>query len=255
MLVLVGSGEYLAPMEPVDRYLLDQLPGEPNVVCLPTAAGSESPQRVAYWSELGVAYFSHLGVHVESLPVIDGKSANDPLLAGRIREANFVYLSGGRPTYLLNTLRGSPANNSPVKNGRGNTRGSTLAWQAIQQVLAAGGILAGCSAGAMILGERIPAFPVWQRAFNLLPEAVIVPHFDEMPESFSKTMKLFVSRDKVLVGVEGSTALLRQGQELQVLGRGGVTIWNRRERVRYTQGQIVRWPIDGGLAGNNPAED
>jgi cyanophycinase len=237
MLALVGSGEYLAPMEPVDRYLLDQLPEERRVVCLPTAAGSESPQRVAYWSELGEAYFSHLGANVESLPVIDGKSANDPLLAGRIRQANFVYLSGGRPNYLLSTLRGS------------------LAWQAIQQVLAAGGILAGCSAGAMILGERIPAFPAWQRAFNLLPEAVIVPHFDEMPESFSKTMKLFVSRDKVLVGIEGSTALLRQGQELQVLGRGGVTIWNRRERVRYTQGQPVRWPIIGGLDGNYPPHD
>lgn len=239
MLALVGSGEYLAPMEPVDRALLgkllpmaDRATGSrpvARVVCLPTAAGSEGPERVAYWSELGVRYFSQLGVEVEALPVIDGSSANDRDLAGRIREANFVYLSGGRPNYLLSTLKGS------------------LVWEAIQAVLSTGGILAGCSAGAMILGERIPAFPAWQRAFNLLPGAVVVPHFDEMPESFSKTMRLFVSRDKVLVGIDGYTALVLHDQELQVLGRGGVTIWNRWERVRYTAGQPVRWPLDGGL--------
>jgi cyanophycinase len=242
MLALVGSGEYLAPMEPVDRELLSRLPAlsesstgfrpAARVICLPTAAGSEGSERVAYWSELGVAYFSRLGVDVQALPIIDAASANDPELAGRIRGANFVYLSGGRPNYLLSTLKGS------------------LAWEAIQSVLAKGGILAGCSAGAMILGERIPAFPVWQRAFNLLPGAVVVPHFDEMPESFSKTMRLFVSRDKVLVGVEGYTALVLQGRELQVLGRGGVTIWNRNERIRYTQGQLVRWPLDGGSVGS-----
>ena len=239
MLALIGSGEYLAPMEPVDRALLARLSPSPTsslglrsearVVCLPTAAGSEGPERVAYWSELGVNYFSRLGVDVEALPVIDVPSANNPDLAGRIRQADFVYLSGGRPNYLLSTLKGS------------------LVWEAIQSVLARGGILAGCSAGAMILGERIPAFPVWQRAFNLLPGAVVVPHFDEMPESFSKTMRLFVSRDKVLVGIDGYTALVLQGEQLQVLGRGGVTIWNRWERVRYTAGQPVRWPLDGGL--------
>ena len=239
MLALVGSGEYLAPMEPVDRELLARLSPMPEsgtgswpvarVVCLPTAAGSEGPDRVAYWSQLGVNYFSRLGVDVEALPVIDVPSANDPDLAGRIRQADFVYLSGGRPNYLLSTMKGS------------------LAWEAIQSVLAKGGILAGCSAGAMVLGERIPAFPAWQRAFNLLPGAVVVPHFDEMPESFSKTMRLFVSRDKVLVGVDGYTALVLQGEQLEVLGRGGVTIWNRWEKVRYTAGQPVRWPLDGRL--------
>ena len=230
MLVLVGSGEYLPPMETVDRCLLAQLPEAPRVVCLPTAAGSEGSERVAYWSKLGEAHFSHLGVEAEALPVIDQASANDPALAERIRRANFVYLSGGRPNYLLNTLKGS------------------LAWRAIQEVLATGGILAGCSAGAMILGERIPAFPVWQRAFNLLPGAVVVPHYDEMPPSFAKPMKMFVSRDKTLVGIEGNTALVKDGEAYSVLGQGGVTIWNRQDKARYAQGQSVHWSVNGGLS-------
>ena len=46
MLALVGSGEYLPPMDPVDRILLSRLPGPPRVVCLPTAAGTEGAERI-----------------------------------------------------------------------------------------------------------------------------------------------------------------------------------------------------------------
>jgi len=41
MLALVGSGEYLPTMEPVDRQLIARLDAAPSVVCLPTAAGQE----------------------------------------------------------------------------------------------------------------------------------------------------------------------------------------------------------------------
>ena len=43
MLALVGSGEYLPGVDPIDRYLLSQLKDPPRVVCLPTAAGTEGP--------------------------------------------------------------------------------------------------------------------------------------------------------------------------------------------------------------------
>ncbi len=56
-LALVGSGEYLPPMEPVDRLLLARLGGEARVVCLPTAAATEGAERIRYWSELGVRHF------------------------------------------------------------------------------------------------------------------------------------------------------------------------------------------------------
>src|SRR5512136_1824965 len=133
MLALVGSGEYLPPIEPLDRLLLQRLPSPPRVVCLPTAAGTESPGRIGYWARLGVEHFTRLGVSVRSLPVIDAGSANDPAHAQAIAEANFVYLSGGHPDYLYDTLKDS------------------LAWKAVLSVLEKGGLLAGCSAGAMVM--------------------------------------------------------------------------------------------------------
>ena len=77
MFALVGSGEYLTAMGAVDRNLISLLREPPRVVCLPTAAGKEGPERISYWSRLGVEHFTRLEASVEALPVIDRASAND----------------------------------------------------------------------------------------------------------------------------------------------------------------------------------
>lgn len=223
MLALVGSGEYLPPMESVDRFLLGQLKSEPKAACLPTAAGTEGAERIAYWSELGKAYFTQLGVEAEALPVIDHPSANDPDLAERIRRANFIYLSGGKPDYLYRTLNGS------------------LAWAAILEVHKAGGVVAGCSAGAMIMGDRIPWLPRMKMAFGLVPGVVIMPHFDEIPKAMIYSLHMMIRDQQILLGIEGNTALVGSDHTYQVVGSGGVVFWNQREKRRYTHGERVTW--------------
>ncbi len=225
MLALVGSGEYLLPMEPVDGYLLRQLLEPPSVVCLPTAAGTEGLDRIAYWSQLGIEHFGKLGVSVMALPVVDRASANDAGLARMIAQANFVYLSGGRPNYLYQTLADS------------------LAWEAILEVLAKGGLLAGCSAGAMILGEKLFGFPgwKWKDGFNFLPGTIVVPHYDEIPEGIVAPIRLFAGKDLTILGIEANTALLQKGKEYEVVGSGGVTVWNGAGKTRYTQGPMPYW--------------
>ncbi len=217
-LALVGSGEYLPPMEPVDHFLLSCLPGPANVVCLPTAAGTEGPERIAYWSNLGTSHFTRLGAaQVDALPVIDRPSAQNPAFAERIRSANFVYLSGGKPDYLYNTLEGTPV------------------WGAIVGVLERGGVVAGCSAGAMIMGARTATgfFSGTQKAFGFLADAFILPHFDEMPGWIANLVPALV-KDLTLVGVEGNTALVCNHNGVRVEGSGGVTIGRRGQRTRYT---------------------
>ncbi len=227
MLALTGSGEYLPPMEEVDRELIRRLPAPARVVCLPTAAGTEGPERIGYWSKLGEDHFNSLGAQVESLPVIDRASANDPGLAGIILKANFVYLSGGKPNYLYDTLAGSRA------------------WEAILAVLEKGGILAGCSAGAMVLGEKFYGFPGLKNGFNFLPGATVVPHFNEISQAFLQPIRMAAGNKYTLVGIEGFTAFLQSktGAEVQyeVLGSGGVTVWNGNGKTRYTQGPLPGW--------------
>ncbi len=218
-LALVGSGEYLPPIEPLDRLLLEKLPGPARVVCLPTAAGTEGDERVRYWMDLGVKHFTGLGVEsAVSLPVIDRITASDPALAEWVRNANFVYLSGGKPHYLFLTLE-----NTPV-------------YEAIAGVLKKGGVVAGCSAGAMIFGEDIPGSPFpwsWQAGFNYLPGTMILPHFDELPRALLAAFAPFAGKLTV-VGVEGNTALLCTNSGCEVAGAGGVTLIHGGEQKRYT---------------------
>jgi cyanophycinase len=219
-LALVGSGEYLPRVDLVDRYLLDQLSSPPQVVCLPTAAGLEGKERINYWSKLGEDHFKRLGSQVEALPVIDRASAEDQSLASRIRAANFVYLSGGKPDYLYHTLSGSSC------------------WLAILSVLQGGGVVAGCSAGAMIFGERMVGFHNFQTTqpgFNGLPHGLILPHFDEIPAAMATLAHSFLPKGMVLVGIEGSTALVVTRGELKVVGSGGVTMWEAKRKRRLTQ--------------------
>ena len=85
------------------------------------------------WAAMGVAHFGALGAEVEPVLVRDRAGADDPAAAQAIGEADLIYLSGGKPGYLLSVLAGS----------------------AVGRALAAaherGAVLAGCSAGAMVL--------------------------------------------------------------------------------------------------------
>ena len=223
MLALVGSGEYLPPIAFVDRELIGRLAAPVRVVCLPTAAGSEGHARIDYWSRLGVDHFTGLGVQVQSLPVIDRPSADDPALAAEVAHANFVYLSGGRPDYLHKTIEG------------------TLVWHAILSVLENGGLLAGCSAGAMILGEKFFGFPGWKPGFNFLPGATIIPHFDEIPGPMIGSLHVLAGKDVTILGIDGNTALVRTGDHYEVLGSGAVTVWNRAGKIRHAAGPLPAW--------------
>jgi cyanophycinase-like exopeptidase len=226
MIALVGSGEYLPAMAAVDRSLLDSLGEAPRVVCLPTAAGRESAERITYWCELGVNHFRGLGANATALRVINRQDTQDASFAERVAAANFVYLSGGKPDYLLDTLKDSQV------------------WKAILDVLGRGGVLAGCSAGAMVMGEWLPGFAGGKRAFGLLPGAVVIPHFDELPSWVAPLLRLWAGRGGRMVGIPGYTALAADHGTCKVLGKGSVSVWGRGEKRAYLPGDTVVW--EGG---------
>ena len=224
-LALVGSGEYLPEMEELDRYLLGRIPGSPRVVCLPTAAGNEGSESISRWSEMGREYFSGLGADAQSVEVINRETAMDDNVVSQIGEANFVYLSGGGPSYLYETLV------------------DTKAWDAILRVLEKGGVVAGCSAGAMIWGERIPGFlppPFrWKPGFDIVSGASIIPHYDQIPGFFARIYRSINFTRPTLIGIEGYTALIVKDGQFEVRGKGGVTIWDNG-RKRFTEGESIQ---------------
>lgn len=229
---LVGSGEYLPPSEPLDQDLLARVGATPRVVVLPTAAAPDGPGVPERWARQGVEHFTRLGVAVDPIMLLTRADAENPALAQQIAAANFVYLSGGKPRYLWETLR------------------DTVCWRAIAGVHAAGGVVAGCSAGAMALGGALFDFPqLWRTlpALNLVPGVAVIPHFDEFPHIISRIMGN-VTRHLSVVGVDGSTALVVAHGQWTVAGAHTVTVFSDHSSHRYTAGQSVPIPSSAHAA-------
>ncbi|MEM9607773.1 MAG: Type 1 glutamine amidotransferase-like domain-containing protein [Actinomycetota bacterium] len=222
-LALVGAGEYLEPMASVDRELLALVGPSPTVVCIPTAAGTEGAAMIDDWMQRGVAHFASLGADAAGARVWDRDTANSEELAAQVAAADLVYLSGGKPGYLHETLDGSRC------------------WQAIEEVIERGGLLAGCSAGAMVQGARFAGGPRGRAGFGLWPGVHVIPHFDEIPSAVVRGMRRLVGRRHTVVGVDGNTALVRDGDDLRVVGQS-VTVWTADERTVHTAG-----PLPAGL--------
>lgn len=225
LIALVGSGEYLPAMEDVDRYLLDSLHingRKPRVVCLPTAAGREGETSIHRWSEMGIAHFQKLGAEVCVLRIVDRLSANDPQWEPILENADLVYFSGGDPGYLYQTLNGSRA------------------WSAMRKAWDRGAVYAGCSAGAMILAQRMPSFRLagTQEGFGLLPFTFILPHFDTIPLIWKPlvfALKRQLKKGEMMVGIDENTAFIGQlNGEWKVMGKGKVHLLTRHSETRYT---------------------
>ena len=220
---LVGAGEYLPAILPVDKMLLGRVNSTPRVVVLPTASAPDGDGVPERWARMGVEHFAQLGVTAEPIMLLNRSDAENAGVAAQLAVANFTYFSGGKPRYLLETLQG------------------TASWQAILDVFAAGGIVAGCSAGAMALGGMVFDFPqVWRTipALGLVPGIAVIPHFDELPSLITDT----IARGKhkvTVVGIDGATALVGADDQWVAYGRGGVTVFTKNGKQRYVDGEIV----------------
>lgn len=228
---LVGSGEFTAAMAAVDGDLLAATGRDrPRVAILPTASWPDGRTVFERWAELGSHHFGGLGAEVEAVLLRDRGDADDDAHAQALSEADLIYLSGGKPDHLLRSLQGSAA------------------WAAIDAAHARGAVLAGCSAGAMVLAGRQVAFrggklpfPLrWADAFGVVPGAAVIPHYDAMPEAIVATLTLQAPAGVVVLGIDEETALVGRDGAWQVRGRGRVTVWRGRTRVRHRDGATFR---------------
>jgi cyanophycinase len=237
-LALVGSGEYLPQMLELERSLInDGLANDkkPIYIQIPTAAAQESKERINYWQQLGKQAADRLGVTQRFLSILTIDDANNKELVADIDGAALIYLSGGDPHYLANTLR------------------NTLTWDLIVKNWQSGGSLAGCSAGAMVLSELIPHFRLSRTkptlGLGLLKQLRVIPHFDKffrwIPDSAAKVL-LDLPGDEILIGIDENTAVVKQSdKDWQVWGEGKLHIIKGENPGQYQAGEFVK-------LGSNP---
>jgi cyanophycinase-like exopeptidase len=227
---LLGADEFLPAVATLDAELLAATGrARPRVAILPTASALDGESVFQRWAAMGIEHFEALGAEVEAVFVRDRSEADDPASVQAVAEADLVYLSGGDPAHLFRTLNGSAV------------------WAAALDVHARGGVLAGCSAGAMVLCERQalirrpPHLPLrYMRALGVVAGVAAFPHYDKIPEPLSALMVGPAPRGITVLGLDEGTAAVGRDGSWVVRGRGRVTVWRGRQRIRYVDGEVFR---------------
>jgi cyanophycinase-like exopeptidase len=179
---------------------------------------------------MGTEHFTALGAEVEPVLVRDRAAADDAGSAQAVGEADLVYLSTGRPGYLGKVLDG------------------TAVERALVDAHDRGMIVAGCSAGAIVLGARrfefrrkfLPWPLRWRPGLGFVPNVAVIPNYNAWPEPLVALMALQAPRGGAVLGIDEGTAIVGRDGAWQVHGDARVTIWRGRRRERFRGGEVFR---------------
>ncbi len=164
--------------------------GGNEVLVLPTAAAYEHPEKAVHSAE---AWFKGFGGVVRGLMVLGRADAEDEGNAGAVRASRFIYLGGGSPMHLRSVLKASRL------------------WEALLEAWRGGAVVAGSSAGAMVLTDpmvdsRGGALTV---GLGMVQQIAVIPHFgEENAEKVHRSIAL-AAPGLPVVGIPERTALIR----------------------------------------------
>jgi cyanophycinase len=202
-LALVGGGEWREGCT-FDRDLLAES-GADEVLVLPTAAAYEHPERAVETAE---KWFAGLGVKARGLMVLARPDAEQEANVAAIRDARFIYLSGGSPLHLRSVLKDSAA------------------WDALCQAWQGGAVLAGSSAGAMALCDPMvdPRGGAFTLGLGLLAQVAIIPHHNTWSEEKAKRTITLAPKGLPIIGIDERTALIRGRDDAWTVGGVGSVV-------------------------------
>ncbi len=228
-IALVGSGEYLSQMRDIEGSLLEGR--APKYVQLATASVPDGPEVVERWHQLGRAQAAALGVEAVIVPVETVADANNPTFVEMISGAGLIYLSGGNPGFLADTLRGSAI------------------WDAIVTQWRGGAALAGCSAGAMAMTSWIPSIrhprEGGTEGLGLLKHVRVIPHFDRFGARIPDIVTRFLLPNEsniAVIGIDEDTAITGGLENWAVVGEQSAWLLTHEGREQFRPGSFITTP-------------
>ena len=223
-LVLEGGAEFGGRMAEPDLRALVLAGGfDAPVRIIPTAAAPDNNHRRA--GNNGVNWFRSLGAtNVASLPLVDRASANDPVIVAQLRQAHLIYMLGGFTGYL------------------GETLANSASYQAMCEAYEAGAVIAGSSAGAMVMCQYYfdPSQRRIVQGLNFVPNACVLPHHDTFGKGWAHNLSQLLP-EAVLLGIDERTGMIDDGSAGRrtgwyVYGQGDVTIYRHGKATVYPAG-------------------
>ncbi len=203
-LALIGGGEWLGD-DAIDKRLIEL--GGDHVLVLPTAAAYENPAAAV---ATATRRYQTLGATVEACMVLSRGDAESEVFAAAVREARFIYMSGGSPLHLRVTLKDS------------------LVFDAIRSAWHSGALVAGSSAGAMALTDPMidPRGGAFTVGLGLVSDVAVMPHYRaERNAQLERTLSLADSSCAVVALGEATGVILLSDGTWEIAGSGPVEVF------------------------------
>lgn len=219
-LALLGGEGLRFESGPLWESLADLIPTDNKAVALlPTAlAGGKvgaAERRVA----LAADRLQALGFSPYAVNILSREDAADPALVAQMQKADAVFLLGGGPRRLADTLRDTPA------------------WRGLLERHAAGVLLIATGGAVAALGQQaiMPRQPhpaaLDELAYDtfaglaLLTDLCLLPYYGWLADPVLDRVRE-ATPGLPLLGIDDQAALLWTGAEWRVTGLGSLTLWS-----------------------------
>jgi cyanophycinase len=217
-ILLEGGAEFGGQMATPDLRAME-LAGGPQArlrVIPAAAAPDDNHQRAGRNAE---RWFRKLGAtDAAVLPLIDRQSAENLTLADTLRESQLIYMLGGFPQHLAQSLAG------------------TAAWQAICRARQSGAVIGGSSAGAMVLCEYFYNSENDRvlQGLGLVKGACVLPHHDTFGSSWAPRLRRLLP-EIVMIGIDEETGVIDDAASghWRVYGKGTATRYHHDRVQRF----------------------
>jgi cyanophycinase len=202
-----------------------------SIVCIPSADTMENDAEPISFSAERLEKHGCKSVRILHASGRE-RAEHDAAFVAAIDKANGVWIDGGRTYRFMDRFE------------------ATAAHAALRRVLERGGVVAGSSAGAQVIGELLVrgnpktndelTDPGYLTGLGLLPGVVIDAHFRDRDRT-AEFGALVAKQPQLLgFGIDVDTALVIQGTLGEVLGKGLVTVFDHRGGTASAEGLLLK---------------
>lgn len=220
-ILLEGGSEFGGQMAEPDLRAIELAGGfEARISIIPAAAAPDNNHLRA--GNNGVHWFESLGAqNVSSLALTDRETADDQIIVEALGQSKLIYLLGGFPRHLGQSLEGSRA------------------WAAALEAYRESAVIAGSSAGAMVLCSHYydPTADEIVKGLGLISGCCVLPHHNTFGQKWASRL-LTEQPDLLLIGIDEETGMLEEGDNnmWRVYGKGSITLYQNKDVRRIVSG-------------------
>lgn len=202
-----------------------------SIVCIPSADTMEDDAAPSSFSAERLEKHGCKRVRILHTASRD-RAQHDAAFVAAIDGASGVWIDGGRTYRFMDRFE------------------ATAAHAALRRVLERGGVVAGSSAGAQVIGELLVrgnpktndelTDPGYLTGLGLLPGVVIDAHFRDRDRTAEFGALVAKHPEWLGLGVDVDTALVIQGTLGEALGKGMVSVFDHRGGTAPAEGLLLK---------------